>query len=157
MIEYIGVGVICLVVGFFIGKKQKNYMKIVGEEYRIKKDEPEAIKYKRAIERLDYAIFYLGDNLHNIGTTYMMKNQDKKESEDMLVLLSELKTSNTMLNFIRSLLNSTPLFVNNRAFKINTLHVEAISYKYFNTSYADADVDVDKNTQFKIRENIKIQ
>ena len=45
----------------------------------------------------------------------------------------------------------TPLFVNKRTFKINTLHVEAMAHKYFNVSYFDAD----KNTQSKIRTKIK--
>jgi predicted phage-related endonuclease len=45
----------------------------------------------------------------------------------------------------------TPLYVNKRAFKINTLHVEAMAHKYFNISYADAN----KNIQSKIRDKIK--
>lgn len=45
----------------------------------------------------------------------------------------------------------TPISINNRSFKINSLHIEAIAEKYFNSTFKDADAEL----QAKIREHIR--
>lgn len=45
----------------------------------------------------------------------------------------------------------TPISINNRSFKINSLHVEAIAKKYFDSTFKDADTEL----QAKIREYIR--
>ena len=49
----------------------------------------------------------------------------------------------------------TPISIKNRVFKINTLQVEAIAIKHFQTSFAEASKEDKAKTKAYIRELVK--
>lgn len=49
----------------------------------------------------------------------------------------------------------TPFSINNRTFKINTLHLEVVAHKHFNTSFKDADESLKAQIKEYVRTLIK--
>jgi hypothetical protein len=46
----------------------------------------------------------------------------------------------------------TPFSINNRTFKINTLHLEVVAHKHFNISFQDAD----ENLKAQVKEYVRV-
>lgn len=46
---------------------------------------------------------------------------------------------------------TTPISINNRTFKINTLHLEAVAHKHFSVSFIDADESKKKEIKDYVR------
>ena len=49
----------------------------------------------------------------------------------------------------------TPISINNRTFKISTLHLEAISHRHFNIVFNEADKDKKKEIKDYVRNLVK--
>jgi len=49
----------------------------------------------------------------------------------------------------------TPISINNRTFKINTLHLEAVAHKHFKLIFQDADDETKQKIKDYVRELLK--
>jgi len=49
----------------------------------------------------------------------------------------------------------TPISVNNRTFKINTLHLEAVAHKHFNIKFNEADDKMKQKVKDYVRELVE--
>lgn len=88
----------------------------------------------------------------DIKSKYVNRLDEKELLNNDIKNLSVVLTD--FMNNIRgkvSMSKKTPISIKNRSFKINTLHVEAVSKKHFNTSFRDANEDL----QAEIREYIR--